>query len=205
MRIVPVGAESFGANTYLIVSKNEALVVDPALTASAILEAVRAEDAHPVGILLTHGHFDHMLGMDTLRATYPLEVYLHEEDAEMLSDGKKNAFSLFFHKDRSFGEADRLLRDGDEIPLGEEFVRVIHTPGHTKGSVCYVFDGMMFTGDTLFKNSIGRTDLGGDEEAMMRSLRALRNLPGDYDIYPGHDKPTTLDDERRYNPYLKKA
>lgn len=193
MRIVPVGAESFGANTYLIVSKNEALVVDPALTASAILEAVRAEDAHPVGILLTHGHFDHMLGMDTLRATYPLEVYLHEEDAEMLSDGKKNAFSLFFHKDRSFGEADRLLRDGDEIPLGEEFVRVIHTPGHTKGSSCFLCGNALITGDTLFADTYGRCDLwGGSIEMLSASLASLHSLDGSMMIYPGHGHPERL-------------
>ena len=115
MKIVPVGFESFGGNTYLIVHQNQALIVDPAVTAGAILEAIRAEDAIPVGILLTHGHFDHMLSMDTLRATYPLHVSIHEEDAEFLADGRKNAFSLFFHKERSFEKADILLKDGDSV------------------------------------------------------------------------------------------
>ena len=78
------------------------------------------------------------------------------------------------------------------------------TPGHTPGSVCYIFDGMMFSGDTLFRNSIGRTDLGGDEDAMIRSLKALKNLPGDYEVFPGHDRPTSLSDEIRNNPYLKR-
>lgn len=189
MKIVPVGTESFGANTYLIVHQNQALIVDPAVTAGAILEAIRAEDACPVGILLTHGHFDHMLSMDTLRATYPLKVSVHEEDAEFLADGKKNAFSLFFHRERSFGAADVLLKDGDTIPLGNTFIKVIHTPGHTPGSVCYLCGSALLTGDTLFADTYGRCDLyGGSEILMASSLSSLRGLDPKLMIYPGHGR-----------------
>ena len=92
-------------------------------------------------------------------------------------------------------------KEGSYTAAGMEFY-VIPTPGHTPGSVCYIFDGMMFTGDTLFKGSIGTTDFGGDEEALTKSLRALYDLPGDYTVYPGHGSATTLSDERRTNPYL---
>ncbi len=193
MKIVPVATESFGANTYLIIHKNEALIVDPAITANAILEAVRKEDAAPIGILLTHGHFDHILSMDTLRSAYPLTVSIHEKDAEFLSDGKKNAFSLFFHRERSFGNADKLLRDGDRIPLGNTFVRVLHTPGHTPGSVCYLCGDSLLTGDTLFADTYGRCDLwGGSEDQMRASLATLRELDPRLTIYPGHGRSDSL-------------
>ncbi len=187
MKIVPVGTESFGANTYLIVHQNQALIVDPAVTAGAILEAIRAEDASPVGILLTHGHFDHVLSMDTLRAAYPMSVSIHEDDADFLTDGKKNAFSLFFHRERSFGMADVLLKDGDMIPLGNTFVKVIHTPGHTPGSVCYLCGNALLSGDTLFADTYGRCDLfGGSEIQMAASLSSLRGLDPKLTVYPGH-------------------
>lgn len=193
MKIVPVGIESFGANTYLIIHQNEALIVDPAVTAGAILEAIRAEDAQPVGILLTHGHFDHVLSMDTLRATYPLKVSIHEDDAEFLADGKKNAFSLFFNRERSFGAADILLRDGDTIPLGNTHVKVIHTPGHTPGSVCYLCGNALLTGDTLFADTYGRCDLyGGSESQMSASLSSLRALDQRLTVYPGHGRSEAL-------------
>ena len=193
MKIVPVATESFGANTYLIVHQNEALVVDPAITSGAILEAIRAEDAAPVGILLTHGHFDHILSMDSLRAAYPMTVSIHEDDEEFLSDGKKNAFSLFFHRERSFGRADRTLKDGDRIPLGNTYVRVLHTPGHTPGSVCFLCGDFLLTGDTLFADTYGRCDLwGGSEEQMSASLASLRALDPKLTIYPGHGRSESL-------------
>jgi glyoxylase-like metal-dependent hydrolase (beta-lactamase superfamily II) len=113
--------------------------------------------------------------------------------------------SVIPYDPRPFAPAEYTFsKEGEYSIAGFDFY-VIPTPGHTPGSVCYVFDSMMFTGDTLFKRSIGRTDLGGDEAAMMRSLRMLRNLPGDYDVFPGHDRPTTLSEERRNNPYLINA
>ncbi|MBR2353288.1 MAG: MBL fold metallo-hydrolase [Clostridia bacterium] len=193
MKIVPVATESFGANTYLIVHQNQALIVDPAVTSGAILEAIRAEDASPAGILLTHGHFDHVLSMDSLRAAYPLSVSIHRDDADFLADGRKNAFSLFFHRERSFGSADHLLEDGDRIPLGNTYVEVIHTPGHTPGSVCYLCDDSLLTGDTLFADTYGRCDLYGGSEAMMAaSLASLRNLNPRLTVYPGHGRSETL-------------
>lgn len=193
MKIVTVCAESFGANTYLLVSGNEALAVDPTVSVSAILEAARAEDAYLTGILLTHGHFDHVFSLDTLRDSTGVDAYIHEDDAIMLTDGKKNAFFEFFGRERTYRPAERLLRDGDKISLGNEELTVIHTPGHTQGSVCYLCGDVLVTGDTLFAESFGRCDLwGGSIEQMRDSLRRLRSLPRELTIYPGHGAPSRL-------------
>lgn len=193
MKIVPVGTESFGANTYLIVSGSHALIVDPAVTAGKILEAVRAEDAVPEGVLLTHGHFDHVLSLDSLRAAYPLEASIHEADAELLTDGKKNAFYDFFRQERRFGAAEHLLGDRDVLPLGDEKICVLHTPGHTPGSVCYLCGDSLLTGDTLFADSFGRCDLwGGSDAQMSASLASLRTLNPNLTIYPGHGPSARL-------------
>ena len=194
MKLVTVCAQSFGANTYLFISGNEAMIVDPAVSVSAILEAIRAEDAFPVGILLTHGHFDHMISLDTLRNGSSIDAYIHKDDAIMLTDGKKNAFFEFFGKERVYRPAERLLSDGDTIKLGNEEITVIHTPGHTLGSVCYRCGNILVTGDTLFAESFGRCDLwGGSIENMGMSLKRLRSLPKDTIIYPGHGASSRLD------------
>ncbi len=193
MKLITVCGQSFGANTYALISGNEALVVDPAVSVSAILDAIRAEDAYPVGILLTHGHFDHILSLDTLRQAIGIEAYIHKSDAVMLTDGKKNAFYEFFGKERVYAPAERLLSDGDKIPLGNEKITVIHTAGHTGGSVCYYSDGLLVTGDTLFAEGIGRCDLwSGNADEMRLSLKRLSELPKNTPIYPGHGASSTL-------------
>ncbi len=193
LRVLTVCPESFGANTYLVLSGKEALIVDPAVSVSAILEAIQREDAHPAGILLTHGHFDHLLSLDPLRQTIPLKASIHEADAVLLTDGRKNAFYDFFGKERVFGAADTLLTDGETIPLGEDTIRVIHTAGHTKGSVCYLCGDALLTGDTLFADNVGRCDLwGGDQGALIHSLARLRALDPKLTIYPGHGSAATL-------------
>ncbi len=193
MKILTVCAESFGANTYLLVSGNEALAVDPTVSVSAILEAARAEDAYLTGILITHGHFDHVFSLDTLRDAAGVDAYIHTDDAIMLTDGKKNAFFDFFGRERTYRPAERLLSDGDRISLGNEELTVIHTPGHTQGSVCYMCGDILVTGDTLFAESFGRCDLwGGSIEQMRDSLRRLRSLPRELTIYPGHGAPSKL-------------
>lgn len=193
MKIVSICAESFGSNTYLLVSGNQALVVDPSVSVSAIMSAVAAEDAALTGILLTHGHFDHILALDTLRDSIGIKAYIHKDDAIMLTDGKKNAFYQFFGKERTYRPAERLLEDRDTIALGDETLTVIHTPGHTQGSVCYLCGDILVTGDTLFAESIGRCDLwGGSRELMADSLRRLSSLPRNTLIYPGHGTSSRL-------------
>ncbi len=193
MKILNICEASWAANCYLLISNTHALVIDPTASVKAICEALEAENATLKGILLTHGHFDHIVSLDTLRDKLGIPAYIHKEDAIMLTDGKKNAFFELFGRERSYRAADNFLSDGDVISLGEEKLTVFHTPGHTHGSVCYIADGVLFTGDTLFADSYGRCDLwNGDEEKMRSSLHKLRMLDPDLTIYPGHGKSHKL-------------
>ena len=203
MKIISVCPESFGSNTYILVSGSHALIVDPAVSVSAILSAVTGEDAIPEGILLTHGHFDHIISLDSLRNASDIQAYIHEDDAIMLTDGKKNAFYEFFGKERTYAPAEHLLSDGQLISLGDESIKVIHTPGHTQGSVCYHCGDFLITGDTLFAESFGRCDLwSGSIEMMSASLSALRRLDGSLTIYPGHGTSSSLRDALDNVAYL---
>lgn len=193
MEITAVCPYSFGANTYIVFSGSHALVVDPAVSVERIAEAAEERGAKLEGILLTHGHFDHTVALDTLRRAAGIFSYVHARDAQMLTDGRTNGYFTFFGKESRYSPAENLLQGGDLIPLGDEELRVIHTPGHTGGSVCFLGDTFLITGDTLFAESIGRTDLwSGNMDEMRASLRRLRELPPSLTIYPGHGAPAIL-------------
>lgn len=179
--------DSFGANCYVLVSDGHAAVIDPSVNAEKILKFAQDTGATVDKIILTHGHFDHIESIDSLREMLSIPVYIHKDDTEMLTDGTKNAHSLFFGIDRCWRSADILLHDGDEITVGEEKLKVISTPGHSKGSICLLGDGFMITGDTLFANGYGRYDLhGGDADMLADSLSHLRTFDKSITIYPGH-------------------
>ncbi len=196
MRIHNLFPGSIGSNCYLVEDSGQALIIDPSASASAILRRLREDGCTPVGILLTHGHFDHIMSVDTLRQAEPnLKVYIHEADAPMLTDADKNAFALFFGQERVWNAADVLLQKGDKIQVGSAAFTVIHTPGHSPGSICYLCadEGVMFTGDTLFADNIGRCDLWGGSYATIRqSLKSLRDYDGGLTILPGHGDSNTL-------------
>lgn len=196
MKIRSICPDSFASNCYLVIEGERALVVDPGVGLRAIQSALTEEGARCVGILLTHGHFDHILSLDELRDAYPdATVYIHRDDAELLLDGDKNAFALFMGQDRTWRPADHLLVDGEIILLGDARIRVRHTPGHTRGSVCYVCGDNLITGDTLFADGYGRYDLyGGDYASLCRSLRSLTELSPTLRIHPGHGPSNALGD-----------
>ena len=154
-------------------------------------------------ILLTHGHHDHILGLARLQQAFGGEIVMHESEAAFLTD---DSLSLRFPAFGSLPRADKadiLVKDGDELPFGGSTIRVLHTPGHTRGSVCYLLDDCLFSGDTIFSGSVGRTDLPtGNARILQESVRRLAALPGDYRVLPGHGPETTLARERRCNPYL---
>lgn len=159
-------------------------------------------------ILLTHGHFDHILGVARLKELYPnAQICIHEADADCLSDAEKSLCSWEFGGAQTPVAPDRLLQEGDTISLGESTLHVLHTPGHTVGGVCYAdFENrVLCTGDTLFCLTAGRTDFpGGSDEELLASLIRLRNLDGDFTVYTGHNRATTLETERMRNRYMRR-
>ena len=187
---------SFGSNCYLLISGNQAAVVDPSADADVILQKIAEKGATLQYILLTHGHFDHICSLDTLREKTGVSAYIHKEDADMPSDSLKNAFSIFFGQERAYRAPEKTLNDGDVLTLGNESIRVIHTPGHTEGSVCYLCsDKLLLTGDTLFDRGFGRYDLyGGNPFKLRRSLERLALLDRSLTIYAGHGSPAKLGD-----------
>lgn len=187
-----------GTNCYLFGDEASGLcaVVDPGGNAAGILELAASLGLRPDAILLTHGHFDHTGAVEALRAALPgVPVYLHSADRAVQGDQLMPSCGATL----DYGEGDRIRVGGVEV-------EVLHTPGHTPGGVTLRADNILFTGDTLFKGSMGRTDLpGGSYEKLMASLRRLGSLPGNYRVCPGHEGMSTLDAERIDNYYLREA
>ena len=193
LKILTLYPDSFASNTHILISGEHAVVVDPSVDAGRIIDAATNEGAQIEAILLTHGHFDHIFSIDTLRERLGIKLIMHKDDAEMITDGRKNAFYTFFHRDSTYSPADETFDDGYEIAVGEEIVKVIHTPGHSKGSVCYLCGDSLITGDTLFADGIGRTDLyGGSHSDIIASLDKLAKLDKSIKIYTGHGESTLL-------------
>ena len=196
MEIYNLFPGSFGSNCYLLISENQAAVIDPSANADVILQKVEQYGATLQYILLTHGHFDHICSLDTLRDKAGIPAYVHIGDLDMPSDADKNAFYTFFGSSRTYRTPEKTIQEGDVLALGNEQISVLHTPGHTEGSVCYLCnDQFLITGDTLFERGFGRYDLyGGDPFKLRRSLEHLASLDPSLVIYPGHGAPTDLGD-----------
>ena len=181
----------YQTNTYLLANDTEAVVIDPGYEADTILDALEGKTLK--AILLTHGHFDHVGAVKELVAETGCEVWIHAAEATM--PPMVTAGPLYFT--HTYDEGDTVS------PIAGLELTVLHTPGHTPGSVCLLMGNEMFSGDTLFACSFGRTDLpGGDPRKMMESLRRLASLQGNFFIHPGHGGSTTLDAEKRFNPYM---
>lgn len=193
MQIKNLFPGGFAANCYLVTKGSDAVLVDCTAPKRVILDALQKEGAALRAILLTHGHFDHMLTVAEVKAETGAAVYLAKGDEDLPCDGEKNAFALFFGYDKAYPAADVLVMSGDELVFGELSIKVLATPGHTRGSVTYLLDDVAFTGDTLFESGYGRYDLyGGDPHALRESLRKLATLPHQTVIYPGHGDTATL-------------
>ena len=189
-----------GTNCYLWKddATGKGAIIDPGGGASSISAAIDEMGMVPSAILLTHGHYDHTGAVPELLQKYPgLSVYLHPLDAAMMKD--KNYLVPDIGPTVAYGE-------GDRVQVGELTLKVLHTPGHTPGSVTLELGEVLFTGDTLFQGSCGRTDFpGGSSQEMLSSLKRLAQLEGDRKVLPGHEGSSTLEEERRSNPYMFQA
>ena len=193
MDIKTIVLPPIGTNCYIISSGGKCAVTDPASHAEIISEEIAKSGLAPEYILLTHGHFDHIGGADELWASFPgAKLLISADDAAMLCDAKMNA-SAFFCGNILCRSEYETVGDGDIIMLGDEKISVMATPGHTKGSLCYICDDGVFTGDTVFADGYGRTDLPcAAPEMLFSSVERLRKICGGKTAYPGHGAKFTL-------------
>lgn len=194
---MPVGA--YQTNCYFVQEGDHLAVIDPGNEPERIITAVKESGANLDYILLTHGHFDHTTAVAEVKSAFPTaKVYIHKADA-------KGAGSYMLDLEEAISD---LLNfdEGDKLPFDETEFEVLSTTGHSRGSVCLLIEDCMFSGDTLFYASCGRTDLvGGSYDEMMISLRKLANLKGDYKVYPGHERASSLEFERKNNHFMREA
>lgn len=198
------GLSSYAANCYAVISDmNNAALIDAPCNAERILSELASSGASLKMILLTHGHFDHIMAVPELVKKTNAKVYISINDADKLRSSEMSVADYFGIKGFVPFYGEKTVKDGDKLTLDEISFEVIHTPGHTSGCVCYKTEDIIFTGDTLFQMSVGRCDMpDGDWDALQDSLKKLSAISGNYKLYPGHGETTELDFERKYNPYL---
>ena len=184
----------------------ETVVFDPADSPDIIADFIFKNGLKPVAVCLTHGHYDHITGIEGFRKIYDVPVYADINEKEVLSDGELN-HSLLRYGHAVTVQPDHFIKDGDVIKLAGFDIKLISTPGHTEGSCCYYIESekILISGDTLFEGSVGRTDLptGSMAKLMLSVNSKLKPLPDDTDVYPGHGGYTTIGDEKKYNPYFE--
>jgi len=195
LKVHAMALGAYQTNCYIIhdESSKTCCVIDPGYDADTILDKLASLELTLEAILLTHGHFDHVGAVKELVAETQCEVYIHPEDLSM--PPMMTAGPLYYTK---------TYTEGTQLKLAGLDITVLHTPGHTPGSVCLLVETTLFSGDTLFQGSCGRTDLpGGNWATIVTSLRRLAALEGNFWVFSGHGSSTTLRDEKRYNPYMK--
>lgn len=195
-----------GTNCYVISNEetSECFLIDPGAYSDKMITYIRENALKPQAVLLTHGHFDHIMGLDEVLKQFSVPVYAQEQEEILLKDASYNA-SVSYGLAYTFSGAS-YIKDGQVLELAGMKIRVIHTPGHTIGGCCYYIEAenVLFSGDTLFHDSVGRTDFPtGSQSQLVRSIREkLLDLPEETVVYPGHMSETTIGHEKKYNPFL---
>ena len=206
MKILQLEVGSLGTNCYIpyCETTKKAVVIDPGGDAARIMAAINREGLSVEAIINTHGHADHVLANTKVKEATGAPLWIHGADADMLGSGARN-LSAYMGASTSCGTADRLLAEGDVLTIGHFSLKVLHTPGHTPGGISLVADNAVFVGDTLFAESIGRTDFpGGSYSQLIQSIKTkLMTLNDDFKAYPGHGPATTIGWERRQNPFIQ--
>ena len=207
MRVEQYCVGDVGTNCYFAINEEtgEMLVIDPGDSAGMLAGKIREGGWKPQAVLLTHGHFDHAMAAEELAGMFGIQVYAHEAEKETLEQPRLNVSAMIGRRD--VYHADVFVKDGQALELAGMECRVLHTPGHTEGGCCYYFEeaGILVAGDTIFQESVGRTDLAtGSMSALVRSIRdKLFVLPDETKVYPGHGESTTIEHEKAYNPFVQ--
>ena len=205
-RVLHIPCGVIGTNTYVVYHEDggEAVVIDPA-ESTAVLASLEHHQLKCVCVLLTHGHFDHVMGVEALRARYECPVVIGAGDEPLITDPEQGMARQLMGFELPPILADRTVNDGDTVEAAGVTFRVFACPGHTKGGVSYLAQDLLFCGDTLFQGSIGRTDFpGGSFEEIAQSIRRLYELPDDTKVLPGHGDMTTIGYEAQNNPYVRR-
>lgn len=199
MLIKGIEVGNLETNCYIVTDEStlKCAIIDPGDESNTILDYVESNNLKPVAIMLTHGHFDHTNAADAIADELNIPVWVHDKDYD--NGGSYNQYKYQ-------GEHPHFYKEGDVIKVGELGFLVIETSGHSPGSVTLMCGDAMFCGDTLFRNSCGRTDLPeGNTKQLISSLKRLTGITKNYEVYPGHGEYTTLDREKRFNPYVRYA
>ena len=206
MKVLQLEVGSLGTNCYIAYCENtkKAVIIDPGGDAARILALVNRDGLAVEAIINTHGHADHVLANVKVQEGTGAPIWIHSADADMLGSGSRN-LSAYMGASTACGAADRLLADGDVLTIGDFTLTVLHTPGHTPGGISLLGDKAVFVGDTLFAESIGRTDFpGGSYSQLIQSIKTkLMVLDDDVKAFPGHGPATTIGWERRQNPFIQ--
>lgn len=211
MKILQLCVGMVGTNCYIVYDEDSmaGAVIDPGDNAQAILRQAEQAGVRIEWVLLTHGHFDHILAVGAVQKATGARLAIHRDDLWMLAPDALDRSLRSFGLPRTGYEEllpDLLAEEGTAVQIGSLTAVYLHTPGHTPGSCCIRIGSTLFTGDTLFRHECGRCDLkGGNFDQMLASLARLHDLPGDYQVLPGHNAVSTLEEERRMNPYMRQA
>jgi len=193
-------------NCFLVYSENtrECLIVDPGADPDRIIQKVKSNNFKPTAIVNTHGHVDHVGANKPIKEEFDIPLYIHKDDLKLLKSALQSGFGLMIGAKKS-PPPDGFIKENDTLELGESYLKVLHTPGHSPGSISLFGDGFVLSGDALFRGGVGRTDLpGGSWEKLQESIKKkIFSLPPDTLILPGHGPSTKVSFERKSNPYFE--